>query len=381
MEPPAPLDPPAPSPALDSALARLEARWGSAAIRLGSGGRIGRGEGEPGGRERDQDGLTSGALALAPMAAPAVGNVERVPAPDPREVVSTGFPALDAILAAGGLPRRASVTLRGAASSGKTTLALRCLAEAQATGSIVAWLDLPQAFDPLEAAARGVDLDWLIVLRPADADEGFRLAGALLAGRAVDLLVLDLPPRLRPGHEAILRRLAAHGRRTGARLLALAPTNLAGSLHGALAESTGLRLELRRAGWIRLGRDVIGQRTAVRVAKDHGGMPGREAELAIRYLDPGERGPALDRLSTLGADTGPPERSRLPGRSGPPGRAGPHGRPPLQPTLRPPFHEAQTIDDAPPPPRLDPPAASARRRPAPVAPRSARDRRTALGAG
>ena len=261
---------PAPEP-LAAALARLEARWGNAAIRLG----------DDAGRPRIE-----GALALAPAALP---DPRPDPAPLPGEVVSTGFAALDDILALGGLPRRSSAALRGGASSGKTTLALRCVAEAQASGSIAAWLDLPRSFDPLEAVARGVDLGWLVILRPVGPEEGFRLAGALLSGRAVDLLVVDLPPRLPARQASLLRRLAAHARRIGARLLTLEPPGLADVLHGALGEGGGLRLELERRGWIRVGRDVVGQRTAVTVTRDRGGPPGRTAELIIRYLDPGER--------------------------------------------------------------------------------------------
>src|SRR5690606_31317527 len=93
----------------------------------------------------------------------------------------------------GGLPRTATVALRGDCSSGKTTLALRLAAEAQATGSIVAWLDLARAFDPVEAVARGVCLEWLVVLTPVDLAEALALAGALLSARTVDVLVVDLP--------------------------------------------------------------------------------------------------------------------------------------------------------------------------------------------
>ena len=164
-EPSRPAPPEPSSEPLGSALARLEARWGSAAVRLGNGGRI---DGSSG-----PDALvTVGALALAPMpdlepvSAPTTSPDHRS-APDPAtEAVSTGFPALDALLGTGGLPRRAGATLRGDASSGKTTLALRSVAEAQAVGGIVAWLDGGRTFDPLEAAARGVDLRWLVVLRP-----------------------------------------------------------------------------------------------------------------------------------------------------------------------------------------------------------------------
>jgi len=201
------------------------------------------------------------------------------------DLISTGFPALDALLGPGGLPRQASATIRGGASSGKTTLALRCMAEAQSLGAIVAYLDLSEGFDPLEAVSRGVDLRWLVVLRPADPAEGFVLAGSLLGGRAVDLLVVDLPARLPRGQEQILRRLAAHARRVGARLIVLEPAELTGSIQSTLAELMSLRLELARRAWIRVGRDVVGQQTEVTVAKNRFGPPGRRVELEIRYID------------------------------------------------------------------------------------------------
>ena len=91
--------------------------------------------------------------------------------PDDR-VIRTGFAALDAILGPGGLPRSASVAIRGTGSSGRTTLSLRVAAEAQAQGSVVAWLDLSRSFDPVEAVARGVRLEWLVVITPASLDEG-----------------------------------------------------------------------------------------------------------------------------------------------------------------------------------------------------------------
>ena len=274
---------PAAATILQGAMARLEARWGSAAIRLGDAG------------------LTAGATALAPLPA-RPGSPEAAPAVGPSgEIISTGFTALDAILGLGGLPRQLTAVFRGAGTSGKTTLALRTIAEAQAQGAIAAWLDGSHSLDPLEAMARGVDLRWLIVLRPHDPTEGFWLAGSLLAGRTVDLLVVDLPPRLGAAHEPLLRRLAAHARRLGVRLILLAPPD-AGSLQGALAEVAGLRLELERRAWIRLGRDIVGQHTAVTVAKDRSGAPGRQAELEIRYLADGEQTADLARL----LDHGPP---------------------------------------------------------------------------
>ena len=280
-----------PVASLDTALATLRSRWGNAAVRLGNGDdATSRGHAHPG-----DDAPTSGALALVPAVIPDERADPLAPLPD--DLVSTGFPALDAILGVAGLPREASASVRGDLSSGKTTLALRCAAEAQARGAIVAYLDLARAFDPVEAVARGVDLRWLLVVRPADVPEGFSLAGALLAGRAVDLLIVDLPSRLPARTDDSLRRLAAHARRVGARLLMLEPTSLPGSFHGALAETTGLRLELERRGWIRLGRDVVGQHTQVTVAKNRYGPPGRHADLEIHYLTDGDRALAAHRFA------------------------------------------------------------------------------------
>ena len=278
---PWPLAQPSTEPLAD-ALARLEHRWGHAAVRLGSG--------RPVGTSIPVEG------ALAPALLPV-----RDPRPD-AEVVSTGFTALDAILGSGGLVRGAGVTLRGGGSSGKTTLALRIVAEAQRRGAIAAYLDLGRSFDPLEAVARGVDLTWLLILRATNATEGLRLAGALLSGRAVDLLVVDLPGRLPPAREALLRRLAGRARQVGARLVALEPPDLAPALHGALAETAGVGLELERRAWIYLDRDVIGQHTLVTVTHNRFGPPGRRVELEIRYVDEGDRERGVARV--LGA--GPP---------------------------------------------------------------------------
>jgi recombination protein RecA len=217
----------------------------------------------------------------------------------PDEVIPTGFARLDALLGTGGLPRGVSASFRGARSSGKTTLALHCLAQAQARGGIVAFLDLCRIFDPLEAVARGIDLRWLLVLRPQDADEGWALAAALVAGRQIDLLVIDLPERLSArGHDVSLRRLAAHARRSSVRMIVLEPQNLPAPIHGALAESVAMRLDLEPRGWLRAGRDIVGRCVAVNVAKNRFGAPGRETEIEIRYLADGEHAAALNRFAT-----------------------------------------------------------------------------------
>jgi RecA/RadA recombinase len=277
-----------------AAVASLQARWGAAAPRI-----------------------TDGALALAPAAVPdpdlADGPTSlpaQAPAPHLRpntddRVIHTGFAALDAILGRGGLPRSASVAIRGDGSSGRTTLVLRLAAEAQAQGSIVAWLDLSRSFDPVEAVARGVRLEWLVVITPETLDEGLAIGGALLAGRSVDLLVLDLPGgRLaasdKPARIADrLGRLAALARRSETLFVVLEPPGVNGTLATAVAESTGVRLELARRSWIRLGRDIVGQRTEALVARDRYGPPGRRATLRILYADGGERDACLARDDLL----------------------------------------------------------------------------------
>ncbi len=142
---------------VDAAVAGLRARWGAAA---------------PG---------VVGALALAEPAEVDDLQPRSDPRPDDR-VIHTGFAALDAILGPGGLPRSASVAIRGDGSSGRTTLSLRVAAEAQAQGSVVAWLDLSRSFDPVEAVARGIDLEWLVVITPASLDEGLSIAGSPARG-------------------------------------------------------------------------------------------------------------------------------------------------------------------------------------------------------
>ncbi len=267
-----------------AAVATLQARWGAAAPRI-----------------------TEGALALAPSPALVpTRDPTPTPLPGPNErIIRTGFAALDAILGPGGLPRSASVAIRGDGSSGRTTIVLRLAAEAQATGAIVAWLDLSRSFDPVEAVARGVRLEWLVVITPETLDEGLAIGGALLAGRSVDLLVLDLPgSRLaatdRPAAIADrLGRLVALARRSETLVVVLEPSGLAGGLAGAVAESTGLRLELARRSWIRLGRDIVGQRTEALVARNRYGPPGRRATLRILYADGGERDACLRRDDLL----------------------------------------------------------------------------------
>ena len=248
-----------------------------------------------------------GSLAIAPLPEEAPGDdPQHDPRRDDDRVIHTGFAALDAILGPGGLPRSASVAIRGDGSSGRTTLALRVAAEAQAQGSVVAWLDLARSFDPVEAVARGIDLEWLVVITPASLDEGLTIAGSLLLPVARwtcsswTCPAAGSPPRTArpasptgsadwpPSPDGRTRSSSSSRRQ-----------RLAGGLSTAVAEATGLRLELARRSWIRLGRDVVGQRTEAVVARNRYGPPGKRATLRILYAEGGERDACLRRPDLL----------------------------------------------------------------------------------
>ncbi len=291
-----------PPPNVQAALASLRDRWGGAAPRWGVA--------SPGGSESGRVEV-DGALAIAPQPGPVVdpdgmpnGRTEPRTASD--RAISTGFRALDAILGLGGLPRAATTALHGDGSSGVTTLALQAVSQAQAAGGIVAYLDLARSLDPVEAVARGVELDWLVVLTPDSLEQALAMAAMLLQDRTVDLLLLDLP--LRPlegagisaaGLAERFGRLAALARRAGVQLIVLEPPSLPPALASALTQVSALRLELSRRAWIRLGRDVVGQWTEVRVARDRFGPPGGVAELRILYAEGGLRDACLARAELL----------------------------------------------------------------------------------
>ncbi len=361
-------------------LSTLRERWGAGIVRQGFGVVSGIATGRatiPGRATRDAA-VSMGALALAPL--PSAGTPTGTPDTD-RDAThtSTGFRALDGLI--GGLPRQGTIALVGGPSSGATTLTLRAVAEAQATGAIAAWLDLPGRFDPLEAAERGVDLRWLVVIRPTQPTDGLRIVGALLASRSIDLLVLDLPPRLPASQAGLVRQLAAQARRVGGRVLAIGSGSLTPGIRDALAESSQLRLALAHRDWLRAGREVVGQRVTVTVEKDRAGSPGRATEIEIRYLPDGDRAGAVGRLLDAGHATGPPawpdpmpRRHRVPIPLAGPTSLSP---PPSQPV------SSLIIDrpsDALPPSPLEPSAAPARSPVAVAAIRTGRAGRPALGA-
>ena len=286
------------SPDRLATLADMRSRWGSAAPRPAM--------------------EVFGALAIEPLpdvrdpvpvpgAHPLIGPARPVPLPGGiplpgptlrpdragiGAVVPTGFTALDALLGSGGLPRAVTATVAGDAGSGRTTLVLRVIAEAQAVGALVAYVDAARTLDPVEAAARGVRLSDLVVVAPRTVADGIDLGADLLRSGVADVLVVDLPERAPAPVERLperLLRLSAIARRAGALLVIVAPAGLPSGTVGALAEASGIRLRLRRRAWIRLGREVVGQWTEVVIEKERAAPPGRRAELRILYAEGGAR--------------------------------------------------------------------------------------------
>lgn len=212
-------------------------------------------------------GLRRGVQELAPQVA--------------RGALSTGHGALDAALRSGGWPRGALASVDAAPGSGSTTLALRSLAAAQEQGGLVAWLDLDGIFDPAIAAQAGVDLEWLLVVRPRDAEEAVDLASWLGRSGLIDLFVLDLgygnaPVAALDRLGALLARVDGTGLLIGAR----------GAVRGA-----GVRVALRRQAWLAVGQDLVGQRVEAVVERHRWALAGGSAELDLwfgegRRIDP-----------------------------------------------------------------------------------------------
>lgn len=195
----------------------------------------------------------------------------------------TGHAALDAALATGGWPRGALAVLDAAPGHGATSLALDSVAASQAAGGLVAWIDHAGTFDPALAARRGVRLEWLLVVRPADGAEALELAAWLARSRLLDLLVLDLDDSSAVRFE----RLAALLPRSDATALLLAPS----ALRQAAGRVAGIRLQLERQAWLAVGRDLVGLRAEASVTRHRWALAGGHAELDLwfgegRRIDP-----------------------------------------------------------------------------------------------
>jgi RecA/RadA recombinase len=171
-------------------------------------------------------------------------------------VRSSGFAALDALLAPRGTPDGLTL-LRGAMGSGRTTLALRTAAATQAAGGAVAWIDASHTFDGLEAASRGVALMSLPIIVPHGVDEALEMAGSILSADAADLIVLDCAGVRGKVRVDALERLAARARRAGTSVIAM--------LDSESAALSDLALGCRTVDWLRVGADVVGRRMEVKL--------------------------------------------------------------------------------------------------------------------
>jgi recombination protein RecA len=214
-----------------------------------------------------------GASALRPL-----GEVARA------EVLPTGFSALDAALAGGGLPRGQIAHLLGAPTSGKTTLALKVIANGQALGEPALYIDLSRALDPDYARRCGVDLERFALVWPESAALGLAVARDIVALGSVGVVVLDATWGARRGEGVSVAapRLAAAVSRSSTVFVCLTAPG-SGGLAPVLAPYAGLRLRLARGTWRRAGRDVSGYDTRVTILKDSGAAPGRAVTIRVAF--------------------------------------------------------------------------------------------------
>jgi len=203
-----------------------------------------------------------------------------------RPAVPTGHPVLDAALGTDGWPRGALTMLDAPVGCGATSLALGTLAATQAAGGLAAWLDLDGTLDPAVAARLGVNLEWLLVVRPCDAAEAIELAAWLGRSGLIDALVLDLGERAVPDRRALDRLASLLARSESTSAIVLAPAGRA--VAGVVA---GVRVALHRTAWLGIGRDLVGQRVHASVERHRWALAGGSAELDLwfgegRRLDP-----------------------------------------------------------------------------------------------
>ena len=206
----------------------------------------------------------------------------------PRPALPTGQPDLDRALGTGGWPYGARALLDAPSGSGATSLALGSLAACQAAGGVVAYLDPTGSLDPATAARLGVNLEWLLVVRPADAAEAVELAGWLAREGRIDALVLDLAGTILPRG---LDRLADLLVRAGGVIMLLA-----GEGRQAAGRVAGVRVALRRRAWLAVGRDLVGQRVEATVTRQRWALAGSRAQLDL-YFAEGRRTDALLRAA------------------------------------------------------------------------------------
>ena len=250
------------------------------------------------------------------------------------ETVSTGSLGLDIALGIGGLPRGRVVEIYGPESSGKTTLALHVLAEAQKNGGTCAFIDAEHALDPIYARKLGVNVDDLLISQPDTGEQALEIADTLVRSGAIDVLVINsvaaLVPRAelegemgdsQPGLQArlmsqALRKLTASINRSNTMVIFINQIRMKiGVMYGSPETTTGghalkfyasVRLDIRRIGAIKERDEVVGNQTRVKVVKNKLAPPFKQVEFDIMY---GEGISKMGELVDLGVKAGVVEKS------------------------------------------------------------------------
>jgi recombination protein RecA len=250
------------------------------------------------------------------------------------ETISTGSLGLDIALGIGGLPRGRVVEIYGPESSGKTTLALHAVAEAQKAGGVAAFIDAEHALDPIYARKLGVDIDNLIVSQPDTGEQALEITDTLVRSNAVDILVIDSVAALVPraeiegemgdSHVGLQARLMSQSLRklTGSisksKCLVIFINQLRmkiGVMYGNPETTTGgnalkfyasVRLDIRRTGQIKDRDDIVGNTTRVKVVKNKLAPPFKQVEFDIMY---GEGVSKMGEILDLGVKAGLVEKS------------------------------------------------------------------------